>query len=731
MKSILKLSFILFLTSCASYNYREYDKRKKNTIQIKADNLTDFRVVYNAKDVEVTNAHNGVAEAYPHKLKNKNISFLLVHQNYDTVKIEAKRVVRKKALIKDVALGVFTFGIPLIVDAFRSDFYRISPKTQEFEVHFEYKQVFMLAEYIRIKNSPKPSVFSYWLSTYPNSNIYHDVLDHKDSLELDLAIAEESEKAIDYYIQSHQQSNFLAAAKKIKNEMIEARILFNEVKKENTVVAYERFLKKYPKSLHNTEAHRLLVTRAISEAKEKNTLEAILRSNSDYLVTYENYLTPVDIKNKTTDISQKVDNLLIKQLKNSKANKYEAYSLFWQTYYSTINENRNIKSLPQSLKKNELIADLLIRKLNSLKTAKAQSEFLVKAKSDFPNLNGFLSNDFSMVELIVRLALNFNGTIELKEQQFLDKYLTNCYEGDVLKNLTGFTYQYQNYNQTYLDGNIEQITLQNGEISRIVISNQSKKIIDAEFGLNRQRSSMKAKKISFYLDGKLVKTNFSDLDNNSYSYEYKDRKNLTLLDLENRVKEADKVMANKNFDRALEMYQSCYDNTFPKTLSLNKRIEKSMNKAQIKKAAYYEKIENERLAEERNKGLLTSGNFDKELEKVCYEVVAAIMLKDYTGKSSKNIEEETKKNLEKMLGHKLNKAEVNYFDKFMKKIIERQKRVQKFMNINRNASRTCKCCNKSFKGSGWSWDKDKYRTFSNSVYPDYCTKRCAVECKGY
>jgi len=51
MKSILKLSFILFLTSCASYNYREYDKREKNTIQIKADNLTDFKVVSKEDDL--------------------------------------------------------------------------------------------------------------------------------------------------------------------------------------------------------------------------------------------------------------------------------------------------------------------------------------------------------------------------------------------------------------------------------------------------------------------------------------------------------------------------------------------------------------------------------------------------------------------------------------------------------------------------------------------------------
>ena len=66
--------------------------------------------------------------------------------------------------------------------------------------------------------------FSNWLNTYPNSNIYQDVLDHKDSLELDLAIAEESENAIDYFIETYAISQFHLASQQYPSVRIRGRL---------------------------------------------------------------------------------------------------------------------------------------------------------------------------------------------------------------------------------------------------------------------------------------------------------------------------------------------------------------------------------------------------------------------------------------------------------------------------------------------------------------------------
>ena len=92
--------------------------------------------------------------------------------------------------------------------------------------------------------------------------IYEKVLDQKDSLELTIALFQETENAIDEYIASHQSSTYLPEAIKIKEEMVAARELFAKTKTENTVASYENYLSKFPRSLNNKEAHKLLTIAA-------------------------------------------------------------------------------------------------------------------------------------------------------------------------------------------------------------------------------------------------------------------------------------------------------------------------------------------------------------------------------------------------------------------------------------------------------------------------------------
>ena len=599
MKSLIKLSFILILTSCSSYNYKTTEKRNNNTIQIKSDNVNDFRVVSEDENLTRTRVRDGSTSAYFNKLKKKTLTLYLVHENYDSIRVDARRVIRKKALIKDVSLGVFTFGIPVIIDVFKSDFYKISPIDKEFAAHFMFKQAFMLAEYIKIKGSTKPAIFQNWIDNYGHSFILQEVIDHKDSLELNIALSKESEKAIDNFIQSHQQSNFLSEAEKIKDEMVEARKLFGEVKKENTVSGFERFLSKFSKSLHNKEVHKLLVYSAIKEGKVKNNLESMLLANSQYLLKFKGFLSNEDFIKRNKEISLKVDDILMKKLLNSKKNNYVTYSEFWKTYIKVKKENKNVSDLPRSFNKNKNIANLLIRKLYKLKSETAQGKFLDQARLDFPHLDGQTFNNNPVIKDIVQLADNFSGTLILKNQDYLTSYLKNSYEGDVFKNLTGFTYKDYYYNQPYKNGNIEKITIKKGQLSRLIVLDGSKKIIDAKFELNRTRQSLKYKTISFYIDGKLVKTEYSDIDNVNYFYEFENGKNLSFIKLERKIKEADQQVKQGSFDYALKLYTQNCKNDYPKTVPLNKRIALSVKRTQVKRNAYFKKIEEKRLAEEK------------------------------------------------------------------------------------------------------------------------------------
>ena len=166
---------VILLVSCSSYNYtNSYADR---SIKITADNLKDFQVLSAKTTNKLTTASSGVANAKLENLKKDYLTLILSHPNYESQEISVKRAVRPIALAKDLGLGIFTFGIPILVDVFKSDFYKISPKTKEFKVHFEFKQSYMSDEYAKIKDSKNPDDFKDWLSKYQKSVLFQKVLD--------------------------------------------------------------------------------------------------------------------------------------------------------------------------------------------------------------------------------------------------------------------------------------------------------------------------------------------------------------------------------------------------------------------------------------------------------------------------------------------------------------------------------------------------------------------------
>ncbi|MFN5319584.1 MAG: hypothetical protein ACK5CY_12155, partial [Bacteroidia bacterium] len=272
--------FLALLNSCASYKYDSYDKRSNSTVNIYSDNVQDFVAI---NGTEESKSNNGKL-ALSISLKRKKTTIDLIHPNYEQQTITVKRSVRGGPLAKDILLSPLTFGLPIIIDVFRSDFYKVNRNTKEFKIHFEYKQSFMRDEYYSIYDSSNPEEFSNWLSLYPKSEIKGRVLRHRDSLELNIALNKKTEYAIDEFISSHQNSHFLPKAKSIKSEMVAAREMFQASLNTNSVEAYENFLAKYPQSLHTTEAFERLIDAAERRAINKNNIDAIRDYVKEYLM---------------------------------------------------------------------------------------------------------------------------------------------------------------------------------------------------------------------------------------------------------------------------------------------------------------------------------------------------------------------------------------------------------------------------------------------------------------
>jgi hypothetical protein len=538
--TLIRLSLFLPLLlsiSCSSYNYSTANRDR--TVKINSDNLVDFQVFSPRTSNKLSTASSGKANPVLESLKKDHLTLLLSHPNYDPQLIVVKRTPRAKALAKDVALGIFTFGIPIIVDVFKSDFYKISSKTNEFNVHFEFKQSYMSDEYAKIKDSKNPDDFKDWLSKYQKSVLFQKVLDQKDSLELTIALFQETENAIDEYIASHQSSTYLPEAIKIKEEMVAARELFAKTKTENTVASYENYLAKYPRSLNNKEAHKLLTIAAEKVSLSQGTSNMIQYMNK-YLIPNASFFNKTELEERKSKISKAIDNQLIKEnIKNDPKKTYEYYSNLWKSYTGL--KSQNIENYLNHLELTygylPKICDLLFIKLKEANTLEKQALLVSKINSEFPNLDIYDSIKNPLISVLENTQKG-SGIVKLFNVGYIPHYFNNMSERDPLIGRDYYIYKDSTF-QALKEITYEEVSLNNGQLNGVTKCYKGSQI---DLSLNMVNNS--AKDISYYQGGSLVQTTFFPVNEGTYYYEYENGTNITLKVINDVLAQLNAVESN-------------------------------------------------------------------------------------------------------------------------------------------------------------------------------------------
>lgn len=594
----------LIISSCASKNYSNSERIKNNSftikcnvqganVQIKSKQLRDKE---NFKNTTVDNKNGTYSSVNTfNKLKFRRTFLVVSKENYEPKTVRVWRTPRGKALGKDLLLSLVTYGVPLIVDAFRSDYYQVASWSKEINVDLKFTQEFMDKKYFEILNSITPEPFISYIKTYPYSNKINYAIDKKDSTELLVALEKSTESALNEFISSHQKSKFLKEANEIKAGMVEAREKFEEAKTKNTVEAYEIYISKYPKSFQRKDAINRMVDLAYKKAVSENKITQLTAFNKDYLIKFESNLTQDTLISKTNRLSRALDNLIIKENDTDPKNKYVSYSNLWKKYREISDSNKNLGALEKCEAYLPKISNLLLSEFVKLTDESKQSSYLKKAASDFPIEVKSIESEtpLPLINIIVDNAVGYNGTLKLFNQKYVENRVAESSERDVLKSIVGFEYKGEYY-ANYKDANVEEITLKNGEISNVKLYNGKNLLLTGNY--NGSASS----ECSFYLNGKLVRTNNSD-KNGYYSYEFENGVNLSLKNLEDKIKEADSELSKKNFDKAIELYSTNCANEYPKTIALNQRIEKGIQNAKNQKVAYLQKLEQDRIAEEKRR----------------------------------------------------------------------------------------------------------------------------------
>ena len=582
---------VFFITSCASY---KYSKNYENTFNLTSN--VDHVIVSNKSGnlrVNKTSSsyQNHNYQIYLDKINNIYLFLQVTKNNYDTVYLKLQKTPRFGAIVRDFFIGIPTFFTPFLIDAYRSDFYQISSKSKHQEVKLKYHQEFMKKEFKKIENSANPSDFVDYISNYPHSNFVNQATDKKDASELVIAINKASESEIDNYILSHQNSSSLNEAKKIKDEIVEARIAFQEATILNSVSAYEQFLAKYPKSIPHKEAHIKLIDAAEKVALSSNNLKQMLAYYDNYLQNFKNFIGEETYKSKNAIISKTIDNQIVLENNPKQLWNYNEYSKLWITYIDVSTKYKNkLLTLDISKAYDLKISSELFALLIKISDANKHAEFLQKASIDFPELSN--TKDLILITILQKSS-NKNGNLKLFNQAYVPYLISK----NKLYDVTSFNYKSTKY-QSIEGSTYEELTFKNNEIQEIKVFKDNN--LQTQLKFSSGYSNMN--EASYFINGKLVLTDFMQFASKLYSYEFEDGVNLSLKQLENKIKEGDAALASKNFDKALEIYSEC-SNDYPPSIELNKRIENSINNAENKKEkeliAEEKKQEQERIAEEK------------------------------------------------------------------------------------------------------------------------------------
>lgn len=119
--------------SCSSIFYSSELRKENNSFEVNS-NMTDYKITYKK-----------ISDSTPQRIKSNlfSIDKLSEKKTFLTVKspgcqdieIILKRTPRTGAILLDIPLSVF-YGLPLLIDVFRADFYKISTKSKSLNIQF-------------------------------------------------------------------------------------------------------------------------------------------------------------------------------------------------------------------------------------------------------------------------------------------------------------------------------------------------------------------------------------------------------------------------------------------------------------------------------------------------------------------------------------------------------------------------------------------------------------------
>lgn len=591
------------MSSCSSLFYS--NRKENNTFSIYS-NVKNFEVKFPNSRNESYNSNNGNFTHTLPKLNRNYTTIDIVSKDYVTQRISINKSIRIGPLLLDLLSFPLTLGIPVLVDVFKSDFYKISNDSKTNSITLVNTQSFMTSQFYKIKGSKSPEIYDRFIKEYPYFEKKELAVNMRDSLEFRYATDSYNEQNITKFIQNRPNSIFIPRATKIESDFIKSRSEFSNVKNKNTVEAFENFIKDYPDAIQIGEAHKLLVESAEKEALASSMISKKIIFLNNYLIPNRKFLSTTDYLNKKSiTISKIVSSIELEMGKND----YTSFKIFYSMFNSLDQKNiesNDLKTIFEVIQKQ--ISEILLVDLSKIKTEQDQISFENKIQSDFPNLY----YNTNIILNILEKSLNKNGLYIVYKADFLSNEITGKLSFNKYKNKPTIVFEYKtkeinvkdypikqvlNFKQNLLEG-VQENYFRNEYYSKITVKN------------------LKVNREEYYSLNKLIGINYFDTSGNfSYKYEFENGVNITLKKFDENILQYDLLIARKNLDEALEGYQNLQRNHYPKDLKQNELLIKKIANCQIlidKRDLALEKV---RIAEEKRQEIIRIAE-EKKQEKL-------------------------------------------------------------------------------------------------------------------
>lgn len=597
------LVFVVLISSCASFNYRNSKQKKENNTFILHTNVADVQVrMVNTGDVigNTTKRDNSLTYSFE-SLKRKYCFFELSKENYETKIIKIRRAPRVQPIVIDVLLSPISYALPIIIDPFRPDFYKIAKSSKNRTVNLDFSQEFMMREFYNISGDNNPQTFQSYIDTYPYSDYVQAAVTKRDSLSLSIAIKSESKDSIDIFINTHKESEFIADAKKAIANLSKIKQAYNDAIKKDSVEVYDRFIDDYP----NTKYTKIIVEKlldvayrnVISENSSKETFDYI----QSYLVLHEGDIEPRMFEKRFNDAIELLQNQIIAE-SNVFSNNYDKNSDKWKKYQQYKSSCLKIKTLPkiESVKKD--ICNELLLLLQSTNDAANQNKLFQKVSKDFPNLS--LNND--IVKTILDGSINKNGKIQLHNPAYLIGLLNSI----SISNSYALRYFLDNLSELKEHYSSDSFTIDlsysHGSLQSVSVFSPNEKKIGIAFENDR-----KPIEFAYYNNGMVVSKYFVN-NGCDYIFEFDGKTNKTLSAINEIVSKGELLLKEKKYvdavtyytneEKANTNYLSCIPRNIPevdkffksrdKAIELNNEESKRIEKFNLEKTKRAQEAEN-------------------------------------------------------------------------------------------------------------------------------------------